>query len=228
VDNFLKTKAFLKDLFFPKFCLGCNKEGTFLCQDCRHLLDILEVNFPAKNKFLDGLYFALSYKESGLCQKLIHNFKYPPYLKALAPDLANILIEHFIKIGKNTNEVWENSVLTPVPLHVKKLKERGYNHSQELARELGIILKIPVLTDILVKTKDTKSQVGLNKMEREKNLLGAFSLTKNPQSCGSHGFSKVFLVDDVYTTGSTMQECAKILKENGVKSVWGIAIARED
>jgi len=224
VDNFFKTKAFLKDLLFPKFCLGCNKEGVFLCQDCRHLLDILEVDFSEKNKSLDGLYFALSYKENKLCQKLIHNFKYPPYLKSLAPVMADILIEHFIKTGKNTNEIWENSVLIPIPLYPKKLAERGYNQSEELAKELSPILKVPVLADVLIKTKDTKSQIGLSKAEREKNLLDAF-LTKNPEKLRG---KKIFLVDDVYTTGSTMQECAKVLKESGIKFVSGITIARED
>lgn len=229
MDNFLKTKTFFEDLFFPKFCLGCSREGYFLCQDCRHILDILEVSFSTKNKHLDGLYFALSYKENKLCQKLIHCFKYPPYLKALAPVLAGILIEHFVKIGQNTDQVWENSVLIPVPLHAKKLSERGYNQSGELAKELSPILKIPVLTDVLVKIKETKSQIGLGGKAREKNLLGVFSLTKTENPCESrlHGFSKIFLVDDVYTTGSTMQECAKILKKGGAKSVWGIALARE-
>jgi len=227
VDNFLKVKTFFEDLFFPKFCLGCNREGYFLCQDCRHLLDILEVSFSAKNKYLDGLYFALSYKENKLCQRLVHNFKYPPYLRALAPVMADILIEHFVKIGQNTDQIWKNSVLIPVPLHKKKMAERGYNQSEELAKELSPILKIPVLTDVLIKTKETKSQIGLGGRAREENMLGAFSLTKNPCEPQLHGFSKVFLVDDVYTTGSTMQECAKILKQSGVKSVRGIAFARE-
>jgi ComF family protein len=227
VDNFLKAKTFFEDLFFPKFCLGCGREGNFLCQDCRHLLDILEINYPVDNKFIDGLYFALSYKDNKLCQKLIGNFKYPPYLKALAPTLAGILIEHFIKTGKNTDQVWENSVLIPVPLHPKKLAERGYNQSEELAKELSRVLKVPVLTDVLIKTKDTKSQIGLSGKEREENLIGAFSLTKSVERYDLPTLSRVFLVDDVYTTGSTMQECARVLRQSGAKSIWGITIARE-
>lgn len=209
-----------------------------MCQDCRHLLEILEVSFPFKNKFLDGLYFSLSYKETELGKKLIRQFKYQPYLKALAPTLASILIEHFIKIGKNTNEIWENAVLIPVPLDKKKFKIRGYNQSEELAKEMAKIIKIPVISDFLIKTKYTRPQMELNKEEREKNLLGAFAINhvRNKLSNGTNQniarfdvamFSKVFLIDDVYTTGSTMQECAKVLKENGAKSVWGIALARE-
>jgi competence protein ComFC len=238
-----KPKDFLLDLFFPKFCLGCQKEGDYLCEDCRTFLDISEYNFclcetnpqtlapssktgkcsKCQNKNLAGLYFALSYKENPLTRKLIHQFKYQPYLKDLSKTLTSILIEHFIKTGKNTNEIWENSILVPVPIHIKKLRERGYNQSEELAKELSKILQVPVLADVLVKIKSTSPQMELKKEEREKNLLNAFQ-TKNPAGLAG---KKIFLVDDVYTTGSTMQECAKTLKTSGAKSVWGIVIARE-
>jgi ComF family protein len=244
VDNHNnKFKEFALDLMFPKFCLGCQKEGIYLCDDCRALLEISEYNYclcnkpirlPAgqltgkcsrcQDKKLSGLYFALPYKEKTLTRKLIYQFKYQPYLKDLAKTLASILIEHFVLSGKNANEIWENSVLIPVPLDKNKIKIRGYNQSEELAKELSKVLKIPVISDVLIKIKSTKPQMELSKQEREKNLLGAFKI-KNSVSLAD---KKVFLVDDVYTTGSTMQECARILKESGVKTVWGIAIAREE
>jgi len=244
VDNF---KDYILDLFFPKFCLGCKKEGSYLCEDCRGLLDICEFNYclceqghsmlPVNSKLgkcnkcndrkLFGLYFALPYKDNVLTKKLICQFKYQPYLKDLASTLASILIEHFIKTGKNTNEIWvpggKSAVLVPVPLHFKKMRERGYNQSEELAKELSKILQIPVISNNLIKIKSTKAQAESTKLEREKNLQGAFKI-KNPAEFSG---KKIFLVDDVYTTGSTMQDCAKILKENGAKSVWGICIARE-
>jgi ComF family protein len=243
--SLLKTKKLILDLLFPKFCLGCKKEGTYLCNDCRSLLDIAEYNYclcgknpqiispsqinkgkcsRCQDKKLSGLYFALPYKEKALTKKLIYQFKYKPYLKDLAETLASILIEHFVISQTNTDEIWQNSVLVPVPLDKNKLKTRGYNQSEELAKELAKVLKIPVLSDVLVKIKATKPQMELKKEEREKNLENAF-ITKKPFDF-SQG-KKVFLVDDVYTTGSTMEECAKILKENGAKQVWGIAIARE-
>jgi len=246
--KFSKTKTFMLDLFFPKFCLGCQKEGTYLCDDCRSFLDISEFNYclcdknsshflpdpklgkcsRCQDKKLSGLYFALPYKDSALTKKLIYQFKYPPYLKDLAETLASILIEHFIKTGKNTNEIWENSVLVPVPLTKKKQKERGYNQSEELAKELSKILKIPVISNVLIKTKHTKPQMESKKEEREKNLQGAFKLKCGVSDTPHFSGKKVFLIDDVYTTGSTMQECAKVLKLAGAKSVWGIAIAREE
>jgi ComF family protein len=243
-----KTKHFLLDLFFPKFCLGCQKEGTYLCDNCRSILDISEFNYclceknPQRlppnsksgkcprcyDKKLSGLYFALPYKEKALTKKLIHQFKYRPYLKNLAETLASLIIEHLILSGKNTNEIWENSVLIPVPLSEKKLKERGYNQSEELAKELSKVLQVPIISDVLIKIKSTKPQMELKKEGREKNLLNAFKINCGTSDVPQFSGKKVFLVDDVYTTGSTMQECAKTLKENGTKSVWGICIAREE
>jgi ComF family protein len=254
VDKSKKNiKPFLLDLFFPKFCLGCQKESTYLCDDCRALLDISEFNYclcepqgallssrlppdsktgkcsRCSNKKLSGLYFALPYKEKTLTKKLIHQFKYQPYLKDLAKTLASILIEHFVLSGKNTNEIWGNGVLIPVPLDKNKLKIRGYNQSEELAKELSAVLKIPVISDNLIKIKSTKPQMELSKKERERNLEGAFTVKPafGPKGYPELQRGKVFLVDDVYTTGSTMEECARVLRDAGAKSVWGIAIARE-
>jgi len=246
VDNVIeKTREFLLNLLFPKFCLGCQKEGTYLCDDCRTLLDISEFDYclcsikpiqiltgskqgkcqRCQDKKLSGLFSALPYKDNSLAKKLIYQFKYQPYLKDLAKTLASILIEHFVISGKNTNEIWENGILVPVPLDEKKLKIRGYNQSEELAKELSTILKIPTISDVLVKIKHTKPQMELSKQEREKNLENAF-IIKKPFDFAQG--KKIFLVDDVYTTGSTMEECARVLKDAGAKQVWGIAIAREE
>ncbi|MEK7665002.1 MAG: ComF family protein [Patescibacteria group bacterium] len=256
-----KIKNFFLDLFFPCFCLGCQKEGSYLCEDCKATLDISEFNYclcnknplllpplqknaclrrqgkcqKCQSKNLSGLYFALPYKEKSLTRKLIHQFKYEPYTKELAKILAKLLIEHFIITNKNTEDIFENSVLIPVPLDNKKLKNRGYNQSEELAKELAKIIKIPVVSNYLIKTKTTKSQMELSGKEREKNLQGAF-MVKNPDNLkraisdlALRGFpQKIFLVDDVYTTGSTMEECARTLKQAGAKQVWGITVAREE
>lgn len=243
MDNtILKIREFLLNLFFPKFCLGCRKEGIYLCDDCRAFLEVAEFDYclceqkpvrltspsqgkcqRCQNKNLSGLFFALSYKEKDLTKRLIYQFKYEPYLKDLSKTLASIIVEHFILVEKNTNEVWENSVLIPVPLDKKKLKSRGYNQSEEIAKELSKVLHAPVISDCLIKIKHTSPQMELSKEEREKNLEGAF-MVKNPSAIAQ---GKVFLVDDVYTTGSTMEQCARVLRDAGAKSVWGICIARE-
>ncbi len=252
-----KVKDFLLELFFPSFCLACQKEGVLLCDDCKSTLGISEYNYclcnknsirlppqnsdskaiasPRKNrdkngkcsrcqdKKLSGLYFALPYQEKFLTKKLIHQFKYAPYLKTLAKDLASIVIEHLVLAKNNTEELWKNSILTPVPMDIKKMKNRGYNQSAELAQELLKTLKIPLMLDNLIKTKTTLPQMELSAKDRQENLKNAF-LIKNPLEIKN---KKIFLVDDVYTTGSTMEECAKVLRNAGAKQVWGIAIARE-
>ncbi len=244
LSNFkLQIRNFLLELFFPSFCLGCQKEGTYLCGDCKSTLEISEYNYClcSKNPIrlqngsktekcnrcrdlkLSGLYFALPYKEKSLTRKLIHQFKYQPYIKDLAKNLAELLIEHFIITGKNIEEIWQESILMPVPMETKKLKNRGYNQAEELAKELSKILKVPLISNNLVKIKKTLPQMKLSAKERQENLKNAFFIKNTKELSGK----KIFLIDDVYTTGSTMEECAKTLKEAGIKSVWGIAIARE-
>lgn len=215
-----------------------------MCDDCRSLLEIPEYSYclcdsnhtvippgqnfgkcpKCKDKKLSGLYFGLPYKEKALTRKLVHQFKYKPYLKDLAKTLASIIIEQLVISGRNTEIIWKNSALVPIPLEIKKIKTRGYNQSEELAKELSFFIKIPVLSDVLLKIKTTKAQMELSKEERHKNLAGAFIIKKPEKFSGK----KVFLVDDVYTTGATMEECARILLAAGAKSVWGIAMTREN
>ncbi|OGZ63767.1 MAG: hypothetical protein A3A98_00550 [Candidatus Staskawiczbacteria bacterium RIFCSPLOWO2_01_FULL_40_39] len=239
-----KYNDVILELLFPSFCFGCNKEGTYLCQDCKATLEISEYNYCLCNKNpirlapdhhsngkcqrcqdhkLSGLYSALPYKEKSLTRKLIHNFKYEPYVKDLAETCAGIVVEHLVLAKNNTEAIWENSVLVPVPLGKSKLKSRDYNQAGALADELSQVLKVPVARDELVKIRETAEQMKLSAKARQENLLNAFAIKNPAQIAGK----KVFLVDDVYTTGSTMAECARILKEAKSTQVWGIVIARE-
>jgi ComF family protein len=194
----------------PYLAAGLIGKRSGKCQTCQ-------------DKKLSGLYFALPYKEKSLTRKLIRQFKYEPYIKDLSKVLSIILIEHLVLTKNNTNDIWDNSVLMPVPLEKKKLKNRGYNQSQELAQELAKTLKLPVIVNALIKIKPTQPQMKLSAKEREENLKGVFLVNNKEDITGK----KIFLVDDVYTTGSTMEECARVLRDNGARSVWGIAIARE-
>lgn len=239
-------KNFVLDILFPVFCSGCQREGEYICQDCEAILEISEYRFclckePIRlfqknkcqkcfSKKLNGLFFAVSYQNK-LVKQLISQFKYKPYIKELAKPLADLIISHFKLLdspeypGCYPGIIQANSldnILVSVPLCKKKLKQRGYNQSKELARELAKQLKIPIIEDCLLKIKTTLSQTELSEKQRQENVKGAF-LYQNIELIKD---KKVFLVDDVYTTGSTMQECAKVLKQAGAKQVWGIAIAR--
>jgi competence protein ComFC len=231
-------KNFILDLFFPKFCLGCGKEGSYLCEDCKATIEIFDSQYclcekypqrvlekgkceKCQNKHLNGLYSAVSY-ENILVKELIKKFKYQPFVKEMAKDLFSLLNDHFALLGKNS-ESFKDFLIIPVPLDKKRKNWRGYNQAEELAKELSFYFKIPLIADILIKTKKTAPQVELNKEERKKNLENVFCLT-NQEAIKKR---KILLVDDVYTTGATLEECAKTLKRNGAKEVWGVTVARE-
>ena len=167
------------------------------------------------------MYFALPYQESFLTRKLIYQFKYEPHIKQLAAPLASLMEEHFGLIQKTP--FTSKSLLVPIPIERTRLKSRGYNQTEELAKELVKKFSVPAALNNLVKVKRTKPQVKLSAKERQENLRGAFAV-QNPEEISG---KEIFLVDDVYTTGATMEECARVLLKAGAKAVWGIAIARE-
>lgn len=229
-------KSFMLDLLFPQSCLYCEKEEGYLCQDCLALIDILERQFcPHCGKIvtdgktckncrrktkLNGLYFAVSYQNK-LVQKIITQFKYEPFLvKELAKPLASLILTHFYLLDKKPN--FSDFIIIPIPLLKKRLKQRGFNQAEELAKELSKNLELPLINNILTKTKETLPQVELSKEKRRENIKGAF-LAENKDIVKNQ---KILLVDDVYTTGSTMEECARVLKESGAKEVWGVVVTR--
>ena len=206
-------KNSILDLFFPKFCLNCNEEGSYLCQDCFALIDILKTQ-PDPFLYCAALY------DNFVVKKLINQFKYEPYIKELAGPLSSLIIAHLLNLEKFPD--FRDFVLVPVPLYKKKLKHRGFNQAEELAKELAKFLKIPIIFDALLKIKNTPAQVELKKEQRQENIKGAF-LCQKPKIIQGR---KILLVDDIYTTGATMQECKKCLKEAGADVVLGICVAR--
>jgi ComF family protein len=213
-------KNFLLELFFPQFCLLCKKEGEYLCQDCRATLEISLSHQKYSTKNLNDLYFALPY-QNHFVKNLIQSFKYEPFIKELSKPLASLIIEHFQLIEKPITD-FSNYILIPIPLKEKRQRWRGFNQAEEIAIELSKFLKIPLINDVLIKIKETLPQVELSERERKENISGAFSLKNNEKIIGR----KILLVDDVYTTGSTMEEAARVLKKAGAKEVIGIVIAR--
>lgn len=232
----MSIKKFFIDLFFPKFCFYCKKEGDYLCEDCSAFLEILEYTFclcqkpqrlpdvkkckRCQRKKLNGLHFALPYQNL-FAKKLIHQFKYDPQIKELAKTLTSIIITHFNLLEKSL-KFGKDFILAPVPLTNKKKRRRGFNQSEELCKELNQFLEIPLIADCLLKTKDTPPQIELQKEERLESQKGVF-LVKNSKNIKG---KKILLVDDVYTTGATMEECARVLKMAGAKEVWGLVVAR--
>jgi ComF family protein len=215
----MKIKKYILDLIFPKFCLGCKRERSFLCEDCFSTLEISTTHQKFKGKNLTDLYFPVNY-ENFLVKRLIQNFKYPPLIKELKKELASLIISHFLLLDKKPN--FSDFFLVPVPLSKKKLKWRGFNQAEEIAKELSNFLKIPLISDCLIKMKETKDQVELSEKERRENVKGVFFVKNKEKIWGKD----VLLVDDVFTTGSTMEEAARVLKEAGAKKIVGIVVAK--
>ena len=227
--NQLKSRA--ADFLFPPHCLGCGREGEFFCIPCRRALPRLlpplcpqcgrpltgEDRCSACQKWqleLNGIRSPFLFE--GMMRQAIHQLKYNNF-KALAFPLAQLLAEYF------EARPLPVEIIMPVPLHSRRLRERGYNQSGLLARELGRLIDLPVVEDSLLRLRDTPAQVKAPDAEiRRKNVLGVFA-------CRNGGLEgeNVLLIDDVCTTGATLDSCAIALSRAGVGSVWGLTLARE-
>jgi ComF family protein len=214
----MSIKNFLLNLILPKFCFGCKKEGTYLCEDCLATIEIFKEHKKFSHKILDDLFVATDYSHP-ILKKMILSFKYEPFAKELAKDLANLVKIHFLLLNKKFD--FSDFIFLPVPLSKRRLKWRGFNHAGEIAKELSEFFGAKILEDVLIKVKETKPQVNLPEKERKENLKGVFKV-KNPDLIFGQ---KIVLVDDVFTTGTTLSEAGKVLKETGTKKVIGMVIA---
>ena len=193
-------------VLFPQKCLGCKKENEILCSDC-----LLKINRP-DTPYLNGIHIASNYQDAVL-KKALWMLKYQG-VKQLAKPLAELIRE---RIWKKLE--MENWLVVPVPLSKKKLRNRGYNQAELIAKELSGNVR----PDILFKKFHTKSQVEVkDKEERLMNIIGSFEI-KNPQAIRGE---KIILIDDVLTTGATLREAKKVLKSAGAKKVVGVVVAR--
>ena len=146
-------------------------------------------------------------------REAIHFLKYHNH-QAVASVLAKLLA------GAYQRYALAVSLIIPVPLHKSRLKERGYNQSELLARQLGYLLDLQVNSAVLQRTRKTEAQVTLSRAERQDNVADAFECNNLLPG------QQVLLIDDVCTTGSTLDACAKALKASGATSVWGLTLAR--
>jgi len=169
---------------------------------------------------MKGIIVASSY-ENKLLRKAVRFFKYHN-IKDLQHPLGKILTSR-LKIW-NINNLSEY-ILIPVPLHKKKQKKRGYNQAELLTEAVSANLGIKIEKDLIQRQKNTPAQAKLSPLKRRKNIKNAFSLNSKASSNYLIG-KKVFLIDDVCTTSSTLEECAKEISKLGPKEIWGLVLAR--
>lgn len=236
---FLKTNAFVLDILFPIHCLGCKKEGVWLCEACLSSIKLQDEHFcPICEKMitpdgrtclackrkssLDGLIVASSYAQFPVANA-VHLFKYR-FVSDLHLPLGNLLI----KVLQKTEFPLPNMIL-PVPLHPRRLRWRGFNQSALLAKYLATNLlpqtDIPFTENFLLRNRYTTPQMSINNYKSRKlNIANAFSILPNSDIQNK----TILLVDDIATTGSTLFECARVLKTAGAQEVFAIVIARQE
>jgi len=236
----------LLNLVFPLDCKICEKpiresKGYSICEDCFKTIELIEqpycmkcgkplipTDFFKQNReilCLDCKIKKYSFEFSRstgiydkVLRKCIHLFKYYGE-KKLAKPLGKLMIDYLLE-----NNEFENKfdLIIPIPLHKNDLKKRGFNQSALLGKVIGNYFSIPIGESILKKKKLIPFQVNLSKKEREKNILNAFSVEKPEEIKGKN----VLILDDVFTTGSTVAECAKELKKARANKIYVLTLAR--
>lgn len=235
--NFVSS---MLDLVFPRQCLRCRITGTYACDKCLDGVEFLESQeCPgcrkkmeygsfcgrrcAKTFAFDQLVVAIKYDKESFVKKMIVRFKYK-FSRELSKTLAKIMIIQFKNCFGEMEDCNDRILLVPVPIHPKKIKQRGFNQSRLLAEYIAKKFRLE-LVDNLIRIRSTKAQAKLGRRGRLKNLKDSIGLCR----CYEEGVFKdkvVFLIDDVATTGSTLHECSKVLKACGASWVCGLVIAR--
>jgi competence protein ComFC len=217
------------DWIYPPYCGGCHKPGDRWCSDCQKNVEKLETKFCQRcGDIYEGdaiclkcqvslpMYQALRSwgKFSGPLREAIHRLKYKNDI-GMGEALSINLIELFYRLK------WPVNLIVPVPLGVKRQHERGYNQSTLLARPIALSAGLQLRTNALLRARETATQVGLSASERKVNVRGAF-LARRDLVKGKN----ILVVDDVTTTGSTIEACSEALISAGANQVFGLTLAR--
>lgn len=217
------------DVLYPPSCAVCGHEGVRFCDDCRSQMRLIGANIceicgePLHQRGICDRcqnepppFSALrSYAEfNGPLREALHSLKYQNNL-ALGDTFSSLLIPMIQKLG------WQFDLVLPVPISRSKRKERGYNQAGLIAYPISLAFDVIYSDSLLFRKFEVKSQVGLSREERFKNLHNAFQ-----GNSAKLNKKKVLLVDDVTTTGATIISCAKALQESGCERIYSITVAK--
>lgn len=211
---------FVLDFFYPPVCGFCNKiNKNWICKNCNKKINsLIRANkIIYKNKYFEELIYLFDY--NGIIRDKILDYKFNDK-SYLYKTFSKIIIKN----EKICGIIQKYDIIIPVPMNRKKLKLRGYNQVELIAKELvnsGVSIKLD--TKSLIKQKNTIPQSTLSKIERKSNLIGAYKIDNNKNIIGKN----ILLFDDIFTTGSTVNECSRILKKNGAKKIGVLAIAKD-
>ena len=198
------------DFVFPPRCIACGRPGSLFCTPCQAAITPPAPLRAAGSPLAEQRATA---DFDGPIRQAIHALKYRGQRRFALP-LATRLQSTLECAG------WQPGLLTAAPLSESRRRERGYNQAALLAAELSRRVGIPFRPDALRKVRDTRPQVGLNAGERRANVAGAFCAEPDLVSG-----VPVLIIDDVFTTGATLRECAAALLAAGATTVWGLTVA---
>lgn len=211
------------DILFPKRCVNCRSWGDYLCPDCLKDVDFLDKQFcPGcsessvlgyrhpdcrRRSYFRQLYSLCWYR--GPIVQLTQQLKYPPYVFSLREVIARF-IQHGLLEGERM--MWEQCLVVPVPLHKTKLRERGFNQAELIGIEFAAALELRLDATCLKRIRITRAQSGLEtKKQRRQNVRGVFQV--NPAEYLTNATQGFVIVDDIYTSGSTLEECGQVLQK---------------
>ncbi len=214
--NFINSAL---DYFFPPICGMCGEiNENYICNNCYENIKKIKkcvINEYNNRNFSKHLYI---FKYEGIIRNKIIEYKFEDkgYLYKM---FAKIILSD----KKTCNFIKKYDVIIPVPISKKRKKKRGYNQSELVANEIAQKLNQDIWTDIIIKKKDNKPQSELNKLERIKNVEDIYEINKPIEVKNK----KVLLLDDIYTTGSTVNEIARKLKHNQTQEIGVITLAKD-
>lgn len=230
-----KIHSIIVDLLFPSFCVGCENFGPLLCDECSKNIGApiatcifcsektahgVTCGVCRKNNTLAGVISVGGYKNP-ILRDAVHALKFSG-VRDIAEPLGDLLAKNILQtLGNDLN----GFTLVPLPLHKKRENERGFNQSTLLADRISSLLSLPI-ANILIRQKSTIPQASLDSNMinlRRENIAEAFKI--NPEFTQKIP-AKIIIVDDVATTGATISEAEKILKQQGTKEIWGTVICR--
>lgn len=239
-------RGFVLDLVFPRRCINCQKflsndQIGYVCAPCLATISLTSIytcafcesqtingqtcQFCKKNRCLDRMLIASNYAEP-LVEKIIQFMKYK-FVKSLSVNIGQIMIDYINnKVAPADISILKNSIILSVPLSKKRFNWRGFNQSDLIAKEIALTLGVlgNYRPDLLHKKSDNKPQVEMkNRDERFKNIKGTFAVGDNRDALKE---GSVLLIDDVSTTGATLDSCAYALKNAGASKVVAFVFAK--
>ena len=225
-----KLKKNILDLIFPPRCLNCNHLGKFICDNCLgKIIRIKEQGCPFCHKKTNGGRLcaacrakheltgvvAYGYFHDPILKQIIHPYKYEGI--SAAGEVISLLLAQTIK-----STAINFDIITFAPVSKRRFNERGYNQAEILAKHLSEYFEKPLFRKIS-KIKHTPTQVGLKRKDRLRNLEGTIVVKDSDILKGR----RVIIIDDVLTTGATLDECARALRQAGARQVWGVVLGKE-